>query len=634
MPLGPGSDTMPSVHLAILIVALVVVVVAGGVLARRLGVPAPLLLTVVGAVASPFVHVELGPEVVLIGILPPLLYAAALQTSLLDFRSNARPIGLLSVGLVIFTTLGVGLVVCWLIPDLPLAAGFAIGAVVAPPDAVAATAIGKRVGLPRRLTTILEGESLVNDATSLVLLRTAVIALGAAVTIGEVALGFLVSAGGGIIVGLVVAVIAKRVRRRVTRPVTDVTISLALPYVAFICAEELRVGEFHASGVLAVVVTGLIMGHVAPVVQTAQSRVFERTIWVTVQAVLEDMVFLLIGLQLWRILTDVRNSTLPPGQIALYCVVVLVAVILLRPIWVFPATFLSRLVPRVAKQDPAPQWQASTVLSWAGMRGVVTLAAAFTLPAETPHREVLVLFALVVTAGTLLIQGSTLPWLARTLDQTGANPAEDVLAEAALLQRALRAGMAELEECAEVTEEADVVDALRQRSLNRANQAWELLGQRQQVTPSERFGELLLRQLGAERAEVMRARDSGDVPHEVVQSVLRQLDVEESVVTASLDRRLKASAGALDADTSGECEHLRTAHHSPAPATNGCRGCLELGQEWVHLRLCMQCGEVGCCDSSPGAHASAHFHETGHPVMRSFEIGEGWRWCFVDDQLG
>lgn len=621
-------------HLAFLIVALISVVAAGGALARRVGVPAPLLLTVAGAVASPFVHVALNEEVVLIGILPPLLYAAALQTSLLDFRSNLRPIGLLSVGLVIFTALGVGLVVCLLIPGLPLAAGFALGAVVAPPDAVAATAIGKRVGLPRRLTTILEGESLVNDATSLVLLRTAIIALGATVSIGQVAVGFVVSAGGGVLVGLAVAWAAKRVRRRVTSPVTDATISLVLPFVSFMLAENVHVGQFHGSGVLAVVVTGLIMGHVAPVVQTAQSRMFERTIWATLQAVLEDLVFLLIGLELWVILSDVRESSLSTATLVLSSIAVLLAVMLLRPLWVIPATYLSRLLPRVARNDPRPPLGSSVLLSWAGMRGVVTLAAALTLPATTPHREVLLLFALVVTGGTLLIQGATLPWVARRLRQTGADPAEDVLAEAELLQRAINVGVEELTACEQVSGDSDVVEALRRRSLNRANAAWELLGNPDEVTPSQRYAELLLRQLSAERGEVLRARDAGSAPHDVVQRVLRQLDIEESVVAGNLDRRPPARQGELTADVAETCVHLQHAVHPPTPASDGCADCLRTGGDWVHLRLCMTCGFVGCCDSSPGRHAAEHYHRTGHPVMRSFESGEAWRWCFPDERLG
>lgn len=621
-------------HLAILIVALICAVVVGGALARRLGVPSPLLLVVVGAIASPFVHVELNEEVVLVGILPPLLYAAAQQTSLLDFRSNIRPIALLSVGLVIFTTVCIGFLLWWIIPGLPLAAAFAIGAVVAPPDAVAATAIGKRVGLPRQLTTILEGESLVNDATALVLLRTSVAAIGGSITAWQVGVGFLVSALGGLVVGLVIALILKKVRKRVTNPVTDASIALVIPFIAYIAGEELHIGGFGASGVLAVVVVGLVMGHVAPVIQTPQSRVFERTIWMTIQAVLEDLVFLLIGLDLWIILSDVRDSDLPLGRIVLGCVAVLVAVVALRPIWIFPATRISRMVPGAARRGPVPQWQNSAVLSWAGMRGVVTLAAALTLPAQTPHREVLLLFALVVTGGTLLLQGSTLPWLVRRLRLAGADPAEDVLTEAELLQRVVAVGVARLDELDGEEGDEPIIASLKERSEGRANSAWELLGDPHSKTPSQRYGELLVAQLEAERGEVLRVRDTGEVPHEVIQHVLRQLDVEESLVAANLDRALPKRSQELTASTKDACVHLAAAQHAPRPLAQVCQTCVDDDEQWVHLRLCMECGFVGCCDSSEGKHASAHYHDTGHPVMRSFELGEGWRWCFVDDQLG
>ncbi len=615
------------------IVGVLAVVVAGRSLANRIGVPAPLLLTVVGAAASPFVHVELNEELVLVGILPPLLYAAALQTSLLDFRSNVRPIGLLSVGLVIFTAVGVGFLLHWIIPGLPLAAGFAIGAVVAPPDAVAASAIGKRVGLPRGLTTILEGESLVNDATALVLLRTSVAAMAGAVSAFQVVGGFIVSAGGGLLVGLAVAWAAKRIRRRVTDPVTDTAISLLTPFIAFAAAEEFHIGSAGASGVLAVVVVGLLMGHVAPVVQTAESRVFTRTIWRTIQSVLEDAVFLLIGLQLWTIVSLVAASSLSTGRIVLGCVATYLAVVLLRPIWVFPVQRVLRKIPGV--RTPQAPWQTGVVVSWAGMRGVVTLAAALTLPAETPHREVLLIFALVVTAGTLLLQGATLPWVVRRLGLAAADPAEDVLYEAELLQRSTRAGMDRLERMEHQEGDEPIVQALLERAQARANSAWEHLGDPTAKTPSQRHAELLLEQLRAQREEVLRIRDAGETPHDVVQRVLATMDVEEALVAANLNRGLHEHPEMLTASRPTLCEHLKAARHSPAPHTRrGCEQCLVEGTAWVHLRLCMTCGFVGCCDSSPGRHATLHFQDSGHPVIRSFEIGEGWRWCFIDQQLG
>ena len=222
-------------------------------------------------------EVQLEPEVVLLGLLPPLLYSAALQTSLVDFNAHRRAILLLSVGLVVFTTLGIGWLVHELLPDVGWPAALAIGAVVAPPDAVAATTIGRRIGLPRRIVTILEGESLLNDATALVALRTAIAAAGVGITALEVGVDFVVAAGGGVAVGLAMFMLVALLRKRVTDPVFDTGMSFVVPFAAYIAAEEI-----HASGVVAVVVAGLLLGHKAPIIQTAQSRIAERMNWRTI----------------------------------------------------------------------------------------------------------------------------------------------------------------------------------------------------------------------------------------------------------------------------------------------------------------------------------------------------------------
>jgi CPA1 family monovalent cation:H+ antiporter len=633
------------VHIAIEVVALVAVVAAGAALARRLGISAPLLLVVIGIAASylPFVpRVELSPEVVLVGFLPPLLYSAAIKTSLVDFSKHRRSIGLLSVGLVVFTALGVGVVAWWLLGDvaeslghepLPLWAAFAIGAVVAPPDAVAATAIAKRVGLPRRVVTILEGESLVNDATALVCLRTAVAAAVVTPTVLHVGLDFLLAAGGGVVIGLAVAFVLAKVRRRFTDPVLDTTLSLTAPFIAYIAAEEI-----HASGVLAVVVTGLLLGHKSPIIQSAKSRMSERTNWRTFQFLLENTVFLLIGLQTRWILDDLAMSPLPGWLIAAATIAVFLAVVLLRPIWLIPSTLLSRRILGPSRPGPV-SWQALIVVSWAGMRGVVTLAAVFTLPDDTPDREVLVFIALAVTAGTLLVQGSTLPWLVRRLRLPGPDPAEDALQEAAVLQGAHRAAEEKLQEIVTPDDPPEVVDLLRQRGEARAQAAWERLGrpESEYETPSEAYRRLRISMLEAEREHILKVRDAGLVADEVLQRAQIALDIEESILDRdedddvggrSEDLRVKTSAGAA-------CKHLEQAPVVVAPNTpEGCEECLAMGATWVHLRLCLGCGHVGCCDSSVMKHASKHYDETQHPVMRSFEPGETWRWCFVDEKLG
>ena len=367
----------------IIILALAATVLAVTSLCRRFGLPAPLVLVVVGTIASfiPAVPtIELTPELVLLGFLPPLLYAAVIRTSLVDIRANIRPIGLLAVALVLFTMLTVGLLTWWLLP-IPLAAALAFGAVVSPPDAVAATAVARRIGLPRRIVTILEGESLLNDATALVALRTAVLAFAGTVSIGSVTVDFLIAAGGGAIIGLAVAAVIVLLRKRLTDTVSDTLLSFMAPFLAYIPAEEV-----HASGVIAVVVAGLILGHKAPIVQDAQSRMSERVNWNTIQFLLENAVFLLLGLQLRWILEDVQQDDLGIGTVVVFCLGALVVAMISRPVMLFAGRFLLTRGDQTSKGEAVP-WQNLAVVSWAGMRGVVTIAAAFLLPEETPHRR-------------------------------------------------------------------------------------------------------------------------------------------------------------------------------------------------------------------------------------------------------
>jgi len=628
------------VEIAIGLLAIAATVLAGSWLADRFDLPAPLVLIVVGILGSylPFVpEVALSPDVVLLGILPPLLYAAAIQTSLVDFRNNKGVILSLSVGLVLFTALGVALFLRWTL-GLDFGVAFAIGAVVAPPDAVAATAIGRRIGLPRRLVTILEGESLVNDATALVSLRTALAAAGLAsgvasdgVTVGRVALDFLWASVGGIAVGVAVAFLVGVLRRHFsTEPAFDTILSFMVPFAAYVPAEEL-----HASGVIAVVTAGLVLGHRSPRTQSGASRLSERINWGSIQFLLENAVFLLIGLQVFYVVAGVRTSHLAPGQIALAAIGTLVAVLVLRPLWVVPFRFLRT---RVTHTDPDAPWSHTVVLSWAGMRGVVTLAAALLLPSNTPQRNVLVLIAVVVTVGTLLIQGTTLPALARRLGVRGPDPREDALQAATVMQAATRSGLEVLDGMTDVDEATS--ELLRSRSEDRLNQLWERLSPRSgdaDETPSAKYGRARMQMLQAERTEVLRLRDEGRADHAVLRVVLGALDLEETMLDRIDDQESRlAESEMLPVDTiEAPCEHLQQSGACTEPRTpSGCEECLRDGTSWVHLRLCLECGHVGCCDSSENRHATAHFHETRHPVMRSFEPGEAWRWCYVDEVVG
>lgn len=618
------------------VLALVAIVCAGSALGRKLNVSVPLLLVLAGVGCSflPFVPaIELNPELVLVGLLPPLLYAAALRTSLFDFGSNRRAIALLSVGYVIFGTVAVGFIVRWLFPEIPLAAAMALGAVVAPPDAVAATAIARKVGMPRRIVNILEGESLVNDATALVCLRAAIAGISGTVSAAEIAAGFLLAAGGGLAVGIAAAYVLTELRKRIRNVAINTSTSLIAPLVAYLPAEAI-----HASGVLAVVVTGLIMGTKAPSMPNGAARLSQRSNWDTAQFLLENSVFLLIGLQVRTIIEGVRDDSLGADRIWLGCAGVLLAVLLLRPVWVFPATYLPRFIPAVRRKDPAPPWQLPAIVSWAGMRGVVTLAAVLVLPAELEHRPVLILAALVVVAGTLALQGLTLPALVRLLRVRGPDPREDALNQASLMQLATAAGVQRLRELRTDSDPPEVVAMLKRRTQERGLAAWERLGRpsSEAATPSQRYAQLRLAMLEAERAKVLELRRGGEYAHEVLSEVLDRLDVEESMLDASLDELDMSPGGRGEgiARPGGVCEHLETAPDPAVPLDAACSECLREGTTTVHLRMCVTCGNVACCDSSPGTHAARHFQASGHPVMRSIEPGENWRWCYADELLG
>lgn len=611
-------------ELALLLVSMAAVVLAATAVSDRLRVPAPLLLILVGAAASyvpgvPTIHLE--SEVVLLGLLPPLLYAAAIQTSLVDFNANRGTILRLSVLLVVVTALAVAAVVEWLVPGIGWAAAIAIGAVVAPPDAVAATAVARRIGLPRRVVTILEGESLLNDATALVTLRTAVAALSGGVALAEVGLDFVRAAGGGVLIGVALFLLVAWLRKRITDPLMDTAISFLTPFAAFVAAEEIE-----ASGVISVVVAGLLLGHKAPIIQTAQSRITERITWRTVAFVLENTVFLLIGLQLDWILEDVRESRLPVGRIALVCLATLATVIVVRLAYMY-ATWVFR------RSNPIPAtW--TFLIGWAGMRGVVTLAAAFVIPEDAPHREVLLLVAFTVVAGTLFLQGLSLPLLTRLLDVPPPDPAEDALARAALLQQAADAGLARLEEL-EYDDEHGVQDQVRARLEQRTFAAWEQLATAPgQETPSELYARIRGEMIEAERAKVLLVRSKGKLPSEVVSQVLGMLDIEESMLDAGSDARESVRTSTLVFSAGRQCEDLESHPAAETTAGVGCATCLADGTRWVSLRQCLECGHIGCCDSSIGKHATAHFHETLHPVIESAEPDESWRWCYVHNLTG
>ncbi|WP_226344339.1 Na+/H+ antiporter [Agilicoccus flavus] len=629
---------MHEIALWTMLFAVVVVLVAA--LCTRWGLPSPLVLTAVGIIGSflPFIpHEPLEPDLILVVLLPPLLYAAAIQVSLVDLKRDRRGVVLLAVGLVVATAVVVGFVGWWLLP-VPLAAALALGSVVAPPDAVAATAIGRRIGLPRRVVTLLEGESLLNDATAIVLLHTTTAAIVGTITVGDLAGGFALSVLGGGAVGVAAAWLLGRLRSHLPDPVSRTAQSLITPWVVYLPAEEIG-----GSGVLAVVVAGLLLADRSPIQLDATTRISQRINWATIQFLLENAVFLMVGLQLAGILQGVAASELDPWLITGFCAAVFATTVLFRPLWIMASAILPSREGSLTVGELG-------VLSWAGMRGVVTLAAVFTLPPQTPHREVLVLAAMVVVAGTLLLQGATLPWAARRFGVRGPDPRADLLAAAQVMRTASRAGLAELDRLsadpAVDVDEATVAD-LRARAQRRADAHWEGLagsGRAGWSPPGASYRRLRAAMIDAERDAVLEVRARGDVDHEVLAGVMNALDIEESMIADLAERldRTSSTAGvavdhvAAPASVAGECEHLRAdeGRPDPEPRSQTCPICEAEGLNPVHLRLCLTCGFVGCCDSSQGRHASAHAAETGHPVVRSFEHDEVWRWCYVDEVLG
>lgn len=453
----------------------------------------------------------------------------------------------------------------------------------------------------------------------------------------EVTVGFLTAAVGGVAVGLAVAALAGVIRRYNSNAVIDTAISLMIPFAAYLPAEQIRVHEFHGSGVIAVVVAGLILGHKSPAIQSGQSRLSERVNWSTVQFVLENAVFLLIGLQARRIVGDLQSSELSGARIAGLCAAVLFGVIALRLLWVAGQRFFLFRRDRKA-EEPLPPWQGTLVIGWAGLRGVVTLAAAFLIPVTVPHRQVLVFVAMVVTVGTLLLQGLTLAGLVRHLRLRGPDARSDALQAATVLQSASIAALAELERVRQPTDSDETLGLLRERISSRPHELWERLGANgNEETPAEQYRRLRLQTLRAERDEVLRIRSSGAVDHEVISAVLATLDIEESTLTLAVDRSARLSAEPVQPprQLTDACGHLAAASQAVPPVGSGvCQDCVREGTRPVHLRICLDCGNVGCCNSSVGRHAERHFQDSHHPVMRSFEPGEIWRWCFVDEQVG
>ncbi|MER5403202.1 Na+/H+ antiporter [Streptomyces sp. NPDC002769] len=505
--------------------------------ARRTPVPAPLLLVAAGLVVAYVPGVpgyELDPEVVLPLLLPPLLYTAATDSSYLDLRAHLRPIALLSVGYVLFATLAVGWVTYLIVPGLPLPAALVFGAVVAPPDAVAATAVARRVGLPSQITTILQGESLVNDATAITAYKVALAAaVGEGATWSDGIREFLLAAVGGVVVGLVLMVPIHWLRTHLNEALLQNTLSLLIPFVAYGIAEQV-----HASGVLAVVVVALYLGHRAWEVDFA-TRLQEEAVWKMVAFVLESAVFALIGLQLPVVLKGL--GPYEGASAAWYAVVVFLVVVAARFVWVYPATFLPRILSsRIRGREENPTWKAPFVIGWAGMRGVVSLAIAFSIPLSVdggksfPERNLLLFLTFTTVIATLVVQGLTLPPLIRLLKLPGRDPQAETLAEANAQAQASRAAEQRLDELLADERNAlppPLADRLRSVLERRRNAVWERLGAVNPVTgesADDTYRRLARKMISAEREVFVRLRDHRYIDDEMLRTLLRRLDLEEA----------------------------------------------------------------------------------------------------------
>ncbi|GAA4818058.1 Na+/H+ antiporter [Streptomyces ziwulingensis] len=519
--------------LLLLVAGSAAIAVAG----RRTPVPAPLLLVAAGLAVSYVPGVPdytLDPHIVLPLLLPPLLYTAATDSSYLDLRAQMRPVALLSVGYVLFATFVVGWAAYLIVPGLPLTAALVLGAVVAPPDAVAATAVARRVGLPSRITTILQGESLVNDATAITAYK---VALAAAVGEGATWAGgigeFLLAAVGGVGVGLILMVPLHWLRTRVREALLKNTLSLLIPFAAYAVAEQV-----HASGVLAVVVVALYLGHRAWEVDFA-TRLQEDAVWKMVAFVLESAVFALIGLQLPVVLKGL--GAYEGAEAAWYAIAVFLVVAAARFAWAYPATFLPRILSaRIRAREENPTWKQPFVIGWAGMRGVVSLAIAFSIPLTVhggepfPERNLILFLTFTTVIGTLVVQGVTLPPLIRLLKFPDHDVRAETLAEANAQAQASRGAEQRLDELLADERNAlpgPLAERLRTVLERRRNAVWERLGQVNTVTGEnvdDTYRRLSREMIGAERDVFVRLRNGRYIDDEMLRTLLRRLDLEEA----------------------------------------------------------------------------------------------------------
>jgi CPA1 family monovalent cation:H+ antiporter len=493
-------------------------------------IPYPILLVIGGlmlALVPGVPELELPPELVLVAFLPPLLFSAAVFSSPHELRRNIRPITLLAFGLILATAGTVAVVAHYLV-DLSWAASFVLGAIVSPTDPLAATAIAKRSGVPRRVVTIVEGESLVNDATALVAYKFAVTAvLTGTFSLWEAGLKFAVGVVVGTAIGLAVGFLVARALRYVDDAPTAITILLLTGYFAYLPAEAADV-----SGVIATVTAGLFVGWNAPRLLSVDTRLPHGSVWEIFIFIANSLLFVLVGLQLPIVVEGLSESDYSWPRLLGYAAAICLTVILTRLAWVFPFTYLPRLlVRRIRERDPAPPWQLVTLVGWMGLRGAVSLAAALAVPHDAPHQELILFLAFAVILVTLVAQGLSLPFVIGAL---GVRPDRlHATEEAHARVQAAEAALARIEELLdedwvdepEARQLRGIYDHRRRRYAARGGGGF---GDPEIEARSQALDRLTREVLEAERAAVLALRDAGDIDDEVMRRIERDLDLEDA----------------------------------------------------------------------------------------------------------
>ncbi|HTD92230.1 MAG TPA: Na+/H+ antiporter [Chitinophagaceae bacterium] len=522
----------------LLIISLLFAVAMLSMVSEKLGVSYPIFLVIAGLLISfiPGVpHIQLHPDMAFLIFLPPLLYAAAWNTSWKDFWGSRRPIGMLAFGLVVFTSATVAFLAHFMIPDFSWAMGFLLGGIISPPDAVAATSVLQGLKVPKRVVTILEGESLINDASSLIVFRFALMAiLTGQFTFLHAAGSFFLVAGMGILIGLGIAQILYVVHRYLpTTPSIDTALTIISPYFMYIAAEH-----FHYSGVLAVVTGGLFLSARSNEIFAYNSRIQTYAVWETLIFLLNGIVFILIGLQLPEIISGLGQYSI--REVIFYSVVISLATIIIRILWVFPGAYLPRILSKhVRTTEKRPGWKVVFLVAWSGMRGVVSLASALAVPlvlsdgSAFPHRNLILFITFIVILITLVLQGLSLPVIIRWLEIKDDNEENEHEQEQAIRLRLATAALDHMQ--SQYSDEISTIDAYNrlkeryERMIEIANR--RLLHEEDESAKASfvpKYRQMLIELVATRREELQKLRREKIYSEELIRNKEYELDLEEA----------------------------------------------------------------------------------------------------------